>query len=109
MYLDNIFVGRREKRLPIMVAVWVAPQERENAGGRERTYTDNVSGHGVRVLSTHAWQAGEQAEISPVKGEPPVRGKAVYCQKLDNEHYCVGFKIAREPVPWSVLERFNGS
>jgi hypothetical protein len=29
-------------------------------------------------------------------------GEAVYCQKLDNEHYCVGFKFTRDRIPWSV-------
>jgi hypothetical protein len=108
MYLDNILSGRKERRLPIMVVVWLAPREGENGDGRERTFTDNLSAHGVRVRSTRAWQAGEQAEITPVKGEPPVRGEAVYCQKLDNERYCVGFKLVQERVPWSVLQRFDG-
>jgi hypothetical protein len=108
MYLDNILTGRKERRLPIMVVVWLAPGERVNGDRRERTYTDNVSTHGVRVRSTRAWQAGEQAEITPVKGEPPARGEAVYCQKVDDERYCVGFKFVQERVPWSVLQRFDG-
>jgi hypothetical protein len=108
MYLDNILSGRKERRLPIMVVVWLAPRERENADGRERTYTDNVSAHGVRVRSARAWQPGEQAEITPVKGETAMRGEAVYCQELDNGQFSVGFKFVRERIPWSVLQRFNG-
>jgi hypothetical protein len=108
MYLDNILSGRKERRLPIMVVVWLAPPQRENGDRQERTYTDNVSAHGIRVRSTRAWQAGEKAEITPVRGERPVRGEAVYCQKLDDEHYSVGFKFVQERIPWSVLQRFNG-
>lgn len=108
MYLDNILNGRKERRLPIMVVVWLVPRTDVSADERERTYTDNVSAHGARVRSARAWQPGERAEITPVKGEPPIRGEAVYCQKLDDERYCVGFKFVHERVPWSVLQRFNG-
>jgi hypothetical protein len=108
MYLDNLLTGRKERRLPIMVVVWLAPRTDVNADERERTFTDNVSAHGARLRSVRAWQPGQQAEITPVKGEPPMRGEAVYCQKLDDEYYCVGFKFLHERVPWSVLQRFNG-
>ena len=108
MYLDNILNGRKERRLPVMVVVWLAPRESENGDRRERTYTDNLSAHGVRLRSARAWQVGEQAEITPVKGEPSVRGEAVYCQKLDDERYCVGFKFVQERLAWSVLQRFDG-
>lgn len=108
MYLDNILNGRKERRVPIMVVVWLVARESVNADGRERTYTDNVSAHGVRVRSTRAWQPGEQAEITPVKGETPMCGEAVYCEKLDNEQFRVGFKFVQECIPWSVLRRFNG-
>jgi hypothetical protein len=108
MYLDNMLNGRKERRLPILVAVWLTPRKSANGDERERTFTDNLSAHGVRVRSTRAWQAGEQAEITPVKGEPPARGEAVYCQKLDDERYCVGFKLVQERLPWSVLQRFDG-
>jgi hypothetical protein len=108
MYLDNLLTGRKERRLPIMVVVWLAPRTDVNADERERTYTDNVNAHGARVRSARAWQPGQQAEITPVKGEPSIRGEAVYCQKLGDEHYCVGFKFVHERVPWSVLQRFNG-
>ena len=34
-------------------------------------------------MSTRPWHAGEQAEITPVNEESPMRGEIVHCQKLD--------------------------
>jgi hypothetical protein len=107
MYLDNILNGRKEKRLPSMVAVMLAPLGRKTANGFERTYTDNVSAHGLRVHSGRPWQRGELAVIAPVKGEIPIRGEVVYCHKLDDGKFFVGFKSPHSRVPWSVLRRFD--
>lgn len=100
--------GRKERRLPIMVAVSLTPISPAGTEKCERTYTDNISGRGVRVRTTHQWQLGEEAEIAPVKGEQPMRGEVVYCQKLADESFFIGLRF-QSHVPWSVLQRFNGS
>jgi PilZ domain-containing protein len=107
METDNRLNGREERRLPIMMEVNLAPLGRLS-GESERTYTDNISAHGVRVHSTCAWQLGEQAEVIPMKGEVPVRGEVVYCQRVSKERFFVGFKFPHEHASWSILERFNG-
>lgn len=108
MHLDNLLSGRRERRLPIMVVVQLRPSERVPAEEHERTYTDNVSGHGVRVLSTHPWHPGEQAEITPVSETSLVCGEVVYCQKLADARFFVGLKFPHSRPSWAVLQRFNG-
>ena len=90
-----------------MVVVMLAPLGRATANGFERTYTDNVSAHGLRVHSARPWRRGELAEIAPVKGETPIRGEVVYCHKLDKGAFFVGFKFPHTRVPWSVLQRFD--
>lgn len=105
MFWDK--TGRKEKRLPIMVAVSLAPVSPAGIEKRERTYIDNISGHGARVRATYSWQLGEEAEIAPVKGEQPMRGEVVYCQKLAEESFFIGLRF-RSHIPWSVLQRFNG-
>ncbi len=99
--------GREERRLPIMLEVNLSPVGRAS-GESERTYTDNISAHGVRVHSTCAWQHGEQAEVIPVKEEMSVRGEVVYCQRVGKERFFVGFKFPHSHAPWSILKRFNG-
>ena len=108
-YSDDRLEGRKEKRLPVMVVVNLAPLVPVNAEKHERTCTDNISGHGARVRSTCAWQLGEQAEIAPTSGEPAVHGEVVYCQRLDDDRFFVGLKVRERRIPWSILQRFDGA
>lgn len=107
MYLNSIQSGRKERRLPIVVVVQLKPLVPVNSEAHERTYTDNFSPHGARVLSTRLWQRGEQAEIAPVNQEAPMRGEVVYCQKLEKDRFFVGLKFPNR-LPWSILQRFDG-
>ena len=108
MYLsDDNLMGRKERRLPIVIVVRLTPLE-HTAEGDERTYTDNVSAHGLRVNSRRSWSPGEQVEVIPVKEETPVRGEVVYCQKVDNERFFVGFKFPQRRLTWSIWQRFDG-
>ena len=107
-YSDDRLKGRKEKRLPIMVVVNLAPLVPEDAEKHERTYADNISAHGARVRSTYAWQLGEHAEIAPTSGETAVHGEVVYCQRLDHDRFFVGLKVRESRIPWSILQRFDG-
>jgi hypothetical protein len=109
MYSINNLSGRKEKRLPLVVVVRLAALEEASGESDERTCTDNVSPHGVRVVSTHAWQPGQQAEIIPEKDECPMRGEVVYCHRLDNDRFYVGVRFSRSRIPWSTLQRYHGS
>ena len=108
MYLGNLLVGRKERRLRVVVVVNVARLEPVSPERDERTYTDNISAHGARVRSTCAWRLGEETEITPVSGKTPVRGEVVYCERLDNDIFFVGIKIRESRIPWSILQRFDG-
>ena len=100
--------GRKERRLPIVVVVNLAPLEAVNAERHERTYTDNISTHGARVRSIYAWQLGEEAEITPANGETPVRGEVVYCQRVDHNRFFVGLNIRESRITWTIMRRFDG-
>jgi|GEM_PF-701388 len=100
--------GRREKRLPIIIVVRLSQVRHLPTNDAERTYTDNVSAHGARVYSSHRWKLGEQAQVTPWEEESPMRGDVVYCQKLDNDRFCVGLKFQERPVTWSSLRRYTG-
>ena len=98
--------GRSERRFPIVVVVNLAALSPMSAHKNERTYTDNISAHGARVHCVIPWQLGEYAEIVPVKGETPMRGEVVYCQKLATDDFFIGLKF-HSHIPWSTLQRFN--
>ena len=105
---DHRLNGREERRLPIMMEVHLSPVARANDDRCERTFTDNISPHGIRMQSTSAWIDGEQADVTPKKGEVSMRGEVVYCQRVANNRFFVGFKFPQGHIPWSILQRFNG-
>ena len=109
MYSINNLSGRKERRLPIVVVVRLAALEQVSGESHERTHTDNISSHGVRVLSTRPWQPGQHAEIIPENDEPPMRGEVVYCHRLDNDRFYVGVRFPHSRIPWSALQRYDGS
>jgi hypothetical protein len=107
MQIRQILNGRMERRLPIIVAVWLS-RVRGLPASEEVTYTDNLSIHGVRIVSNYSWRLGELAQITPVQNEPSMQGEVVYCQSFGNKGFCVGFRL-QERVTWSALSRYGGT
>lgn len=100
--------GREERRLPIMMEVNLARAGRASVETRERTFTDNISPHGLRVQSTTTWRLGDQVEVTPMKGEMAMLGEVVYCQRAGGDRFFLGLKFRDKHIPWSILQRFNG-
>lgn len=69
---------------------------------RERTYTDNISPHGVRVHSTRPWKPGEQVVITPLT-DGPVRAEVVYCEKRGEGQFFVGIQVRQMRIRWTRL------
>jgi hypothetical protein len=86
VHLDSLS-GRRDRRLPIAVLVRLEVLDRAGAREYEKTYTDNLSAHGVRIKSRRVWHPGEQAEITSLNEEFSVGGEVVYCQKPGDERF----------------------
>ena len=91
-----------------MMEVKLAPAVGAAEERCERTFTDNISPHGIRLQATSAWQTGEQAQVTPVKGEGAMLGEVVYCQRIGNDRFFVGLRFRDKYIPWSILQRFNG-
>ena len=103
MTFDRNLEGRHEKRLPIAVVVCLTGAEQPLGEAEEKTYTDNVSLHGARVISRHPWKPGDEAQVTPLKDGAPARGKVVYCKQLARDRYFVGLNFPRHPVHWSTF------
>ena len=108
MSSDGRLNGREERRLPIMMEVTLAPAIRASRESCERTFTDNISPHGIRLQSTSAWRMGEQAQVTPAKGEVAMLGEVVYCQRVGKDQFFLGLKFQDKHIPLSILQRFNG-
>lgn len=100
--------GREERRLPIMMEVNLAPPGSANRERCERTFTDNISPHGLRLQSASSWRMGDQAEVTPMKGEVAMLGEVVYCQRIASDRFFLGLKFRDKHIPWAILQRFNG-
>jgi len=107
MPLDHTLSGRMERRFPIIVVVCLKRTECESTHGAERTYTDNISAHGVRVFSKHPQQPGDDVMITPIKEETTC-GRVVYCERLADDRYGIGVKFQDGHVTWSVMRRYDG-
>ena len=108
MAINSIFSGRLEKRLPIAIVVRLVPGQDQPANEPELTYTDNVSAHGARVISSRPWQAGELAQVTSLKDEITIRGKVVYCLKLPDNRYLIGLNFHDRRVTWSAYRTYSG-
>ncbi len=96
-----------ERRLPIIVAIRLAPAQSADNDGEEKTYTDNISAHGARIFSKQAWQPDDVVRITPLNRDVAC-GKVVYCHRLPDNRYGIGVKIQGSPVAWSTLHKPNG-
>jgi hypothetical protein len=95
---ERVFLGRIEKRLPTSVPVYLGSLE--DPRPPERTFTENVSPHGARVLSKRSWQSGEESLITPLSGECPQVGRVIYCLPKERNRFCLGMEFLDRAVNW---------
>jgi len=95
----RILDHRIEKRLPTSVPVYLGSLE--DPSTPERTFTENVSPHGARVLSKRSWQPGEEPLITPLNGECPQVGRVIYCLPKERNRFCLGIEFPDRAVRWS--------
>ena len=104
--MNSVMIGSLRSSVPVKLAP-VARPDREQP---ERTVTDNISPHRVRVRSRCAWRLDEPAEVVPTRGGRPYGAKWSTVKKLRmavSLCFFVGLKFRSRRVPWSTLQRFN--
>ncbi len=79
------------------------------SGEAEMTYTDNVSAHGARVISTKPWRPGDEALVTSLKDEVTIHGKVAYCQRLPDARYGIGLNFNDRGVTWSAYKTYSGA
>ena len=103
------FVGRIEKRLPIVLVVQLARVQDEPAPGMELTFTDNISTHGACVVSIGPSEVGRPIEVTSVKDRVTRRGKVKHCQKRTDSRYSIGLRFDENAVAWPTYRTYSGS
>ena len=83
--------GRLEKRIHIEVPLQLLMLG--NPGDIEKTRTQNVSAHGVRVLTRRPLQPQEHLVAATADGEVRMQARVVYCQRLPDGRFAVGLQF----------------
>jgi hypothetical protein len=91
--------GRSEKRIAKTVSVEVfVPDDAER---KERTFTENVSAHGVRVLVHRQLRPKQQAVVFSQTEGVWSRAKVIYCQRVSENQFAVGLELSTSVKMWA--------
>ncbi|HYY72130.1 MAG TPA: hypothetical protein VE778_00920 [Candidatus Bathyarchaeia archaeon] len=91
-----------------MMEAKLASTESASADRQEKVDIENISAHGARLYATGPWRLGEQVEITPIPGEPPLRGDVIYCHRLADDRFVVGLELQTGPGLWSMVQKLKG-
>ena len=82
---------RKEKRNPQKRQVLLSPLEEPLV--TEVGWTENVSPHGLRVLTEWPWPRGAQLTVLSSESELWDRARVVYCQPLSGNLFALGLEF----------------
>ena len=99
--------GRMEKRSARAVAVELSRPELSHAP--ETTFTENVSLHGVRVVSKQPWRIGDRLLVKSLEGDFRSQAQVMYCQRLPNNALAVGLELFTPVEEWGSPSKSHGS
>jgi hypothetical protein len=89
---------RSEERIPLAIRVDLCSLDM-----RHRAYegiTENVSGHGVRVLSGQACKPKERLNLRSLRGDFRARARVVYCEPVGSSAYAIGLQLVATAGNW---------
>jgi PilZ domain len=89
---------RAEERTPLRVTVDLASLDVHATA--QRGITENVSAHGARVVTSHAWRRNERLNVRSLLGDLKSRARVVYCEPLGVESYAVGLELSAKVGEW---------
>jgi PilZ domain len=91
--------GKRiQKRTPATVALQISSAKQPFI--TELAFTENLSLHGVRVVTGRAWKPGERVIVKSYHGTIQSPGKVIYCLQLAKARYAVGLELHAAVGTW---------
>lgn len=87
--------GRSDRRITKELTVELARPDASRT--KETAVTQNISAHGMRVTTEHAWRSGDHLLISSSVLETATLARVVYCQRLQNKRFAVGLELLGPP------------
>ena len=90
--------ARKEKRNPQKHQVLLSPVEEPLV--TEVGWTENVSRHGLRVLTEWPWPRDTQLTVLSSESELWERARVVYCQPLAGNFFALGLEFLTRTAEW---------
>ena len=92
-------IARRfEKRLPLTVRVDLCSLDVRHRA--DEGLTENVSTHGVRVVSSKSWKLNERLNLRSLPGDFRARACVVYCDGLGVNSFAIGLQLLASAGVW---------
>lgn len=66
----------------------------------ELAFTENISLHGVRVVTERAWNPGERVIVKSYHGSIQSRARVIYCHRLAKVRYAIGLELHSAVGTW---------
>jgi PilZ domain-containing protein len=93
-------VQRSEKRVVKEVTLLLAGNHRMM--GVEKAFTENVSSHGARVISTRHWLPGETLLVASLAVHFTSVARVAYCDPLGEGRFRAGLEFLEPSDNWVV-------
>ena len=90
--------ARKEKRNPQKRQVLLSPLEEPLV--KEVGWTENVSRHGLRVLTEWPWPTDTQLTVLSSESELWERARVVYCHPLSGNLFALGLEFLNPTAKW---------
>src|SRR5215831_4783924 len=92
--------NRNPERLPVLLSRMTDPLVTEQAS------TENVSPHGMRVLTERPWKRDTNVIVQSSTNELWARGKVVYCQPFSDRTFAIGLELLARTGDWIAPSSF---
>ena len=91
------WTGRVEKRIPLELPLQISGLKSLGLADLiEKTTTENVSTHGVRILTKRALLPQERLLVTSLSArEEPIPARVVYCEPLTEGVFAVGLQLEK--------------
>jgi hypothetical protein len=91
--------GKRiQKRTAATVALQISSAKQPFI--TELAFSENISLHGVRVVTGRTWGPGERVIVKSFHGTIQSRAKVIYCHHLAKARYAVGLEFYSAVGTW---------
>ena len=84
--------GRSGRRIPQILPAELSLAD--ESGPKERTFTENVSLHGARVVTVRRWLPETRVLVAFLRNGVRSEGSVAYCQRKETGGFAIGVELS---------------